>query len=281
MLDELQPKNAVWTAGVAELGQIKFRLTRKEILLVYTGLQPAICSYAQAREFGQLPFTSFFRVYPHLRPPHGKFRQELMDFLMRLWSVICGWVRTSESRTHRMETDAIGVAALAFFARASMAQIRHGHLPSPVTNPKLAIARLTRKLERYRRRALRSCERSGRGRTYARASSQWRDFLTWVRSHLLYCQCRLPIMTSHRRRQVSYLARIELLARDVVREQHLEMPTEKELHRLVRLCVAYARRGRLNATLLDLLKGNGRARYVLGRFLRKRLQPSTLSHAED
>ncbi len=259
---------------------MRFRLRRAEFVMIHAGLKPCVCAYVQGKTFGRYPYADFFRTYPHLRPAEGKFNQMLMDKVSTLFALTAQWVADLRGKTHRIQLDPIGIAALAFFARAAATQIRHGHITVPVPKPQRQTARLTRKLEVLRQRALRAAKRRGQLDLYSGAAKEWRNFQTWMRGHLLYCRCHRPSIFSARHRHRMFIAECERLITEVIAEQQLQMPDPARLHYLARHVLRYARRGRLAVGIPGLLKGNDRSRYVLARFLETRLPHQSTCNSE-
>jgi hypothetical protein len=166
--------------------------------------------------------------------------------------------------------DPIAIAILAFLVDVAKTQIRHRHMISPVSKPAQVKARLIRKLEKQRRRALRKARASGQGGAYAVLAQQWHQFQLWMRCNLLYCRCHRSSPASARRRNQLYVIECEKVARNVIKEYELKMPGEKELRKLVRLAIRYSRRGRLEVGVRTLLKGDGNSFLIWERFLSKR-----------
>src|SRR4029077_15690819 len=134
------------------------------------------------------------------------------------------WVADLRGKTHRIHLDPIGIARPAFFARGAATQIRRGHITVPVPKPQGQTARLPRKLEVLRRRALRATQRRVELALYSAAAKDWRDFQSWRRAHLLYCRCHRPSIFSARHRHRVFIAECERLITEVIAEQQLQMP---------------------------------------------------------
>lgn len=260
-----------------ELETVDFRLTRKEILLVHTGLKPCLRSLDYGKRCGSYPNTDFFRLYPHLRPRDGRFEQRFLDYILSAWDVMVQWVEDKNAKSHRVRIDPIAIAILAFFVRVAGVQMRHRHVTSPVSNPKQIGARLSRKFENQRRRALRKARAAGQGETYAGLAERWHQFQLWMRTHFLYCRCHRPSPQSTRQRNQLYISECQKVAKKVIAEYELEMPEAEELRRLVKLAIRYSRRGRLGVGLRTLLEGDSESFFIWGRFLKKRLRPPTES----
>ena len=249
---------------------VPLRFSQPEIRWILIGLHPVVCAYAGAKKFGTLKYSGFFRVRPDLRPMHGEFHQPLMDRLLRLYWVLRNWSE-NPAKTHRAHLDAIDLEMMALGTRLAGTQVLHGHATSPCARPKQTAKRLLRKIERLRRRAARLWKGSTSGNLYKAMQARWHNFVNWVRGDAVYCRCnRPPIMSAHRRRKAA-LNSCERVAKQLIQEMGLEMPTPGELRRLVRLFTRYARRGRLAVGFRDIANGNERLRYSLGRFLSDRL----------
>ena len=257
-----------WTS---ELETVAFRLTRTEILFIRVGLKPCVCSWAYGMQFGRFPNTDFFRVCPRLRPRGGKFDQRFMDYILAASTAFDQWAKDASAQSHRVRLDPITIAILALLVRVANTQIRHRHADSPVAEPAQVKARLSRKLENQRRRALRKTRASGKGAAYVQLAGQWHQFQLWIRCSLLYCRCHRPSPFSSRKRDQLAIAECEKVARKVIEEYELRMPEGKKLRELVRMAIHYASRGRLGVGLRTLLEGDNDSFFIWKRFLFKRL----------
>lgn len=257
--------------SIGSLKTAECRLTGPELLLIHAAAALCWGIYVGSKRHGAFPGTDFFCVYPDLRPPEGKFRPEIMNQVLALKNEMLRLIEDKESVSHRLHLDAISAAVIAFLVRAAAKWIRHGHISSPVATPERITKRLKRKLEKMRRRALRSAKAAGQGEVYKRLALDWHQFQVWARAHIFYCCCGRRIPWSSRHRHMVGIAECEKLAKQVILSEELQMPSPAGLHGLVRLCVRYARRGRLGVGYGGLLKGNRASRWVLARFFEKRL----------
>src|SRR5581483_2175783 len=159
--------------GRTEAASIPFRLTQAEAVSILPGLLAIIRPYVSTQTTGYLPFSDYFRIYPHLRLRPGQFNEELIDLVFRLFKMLAPW-KTDGARTHRVRLGAVAIAALAFGVRIADTCIRHGHANSGAERAKAMSAHLRRKLEKLRRRAVRKCAAAGFRTEYLQAAEQWR-----------------------------------------------------------------------------------------------------------
>jgi hypothetical protein len=267
----MEPTNDKISTG--QLTKVNFRLARDEGRLIFMGASLCESSYSWSLRYGQYPSTNFLRACPQFEPREGKFSQKLWDRVLALYKLMLDRLQGNKSKTILASLDPIDIAVAAFLVRSICTQFRHGHVSSPISNVKLVADRLQRKLERMRRRGVRKAKVNSQAEIYAASVAELHLFQLWARGCLLYCRCNRPAVSSSRRLHLLIVADCTKLAREAITQEGLQMPEPRELHKLVRLFLAYARRGRVAAGIPGVVKGDAKTRKVLGRFFEKHLQP--------
>jgi hypothetical protein len=144
-------------------------------------------------------------------------------------------------------------AACALAVRVAVKRHRHGHQLLDIAGVDGASARLLRRLETARKCAKRAEIRQLGADGYQEAAHAWREFSTWMRVHFLDCTCKQkPRILPSRHRKV-LITRFTQLARAELIERKHHVPDERELRKLIRLCLRYVRRGRSRFSFKNLL----------------------------
>jgi len=223
------------------------RLSARDRYLILTGL-----SWIGANS--RLNRTESQR--PYIRPDilwtqgvdKGVYDQVLLDRVLALHATV---VSLKAGGRLRVATS-MEFSACALAVRVAVTRHRHGHQLLDIALIDGVSARLLRRLESARKRAKRAeVRRLGAG-GYAEAAQAWRNFVTWLRIHLLDCRCKQKRRTPPvRYRRVLVTQFTEWARAELIDRKH-KVPAEHELRRLVRLCLRYVRRGRSRFSFWDL-----------------------------
>lgn len=153
-----------------------------------------------------------------------------------------------QSRKTRL--DAVDLAMAGFALRLWKA-----HEPSDApAESSAAVKRLQKKIERYRRRAMRAAIKKEGRTAYQETAERWRKFAAWSRYHLLYFKYAkrwTPYRAELWRKQRRQLT--EAFAEALTR-RFFEVPSDAEMVRLVTLATRSLKRGRHPMSLLELLR---------------------------
>ena len=143
----------------------------------------------------------------------------------------------------RVRLDCYQLAACMIAARHVRVMIRHGHLKPWLRNHETATDRLVQKLERYRRRARRLCERHLGVAAYQDAGNVWVDVLAWVHTFYLWCPCNKRGRSSFLRAWYrSVVDRCVTLAAEGLLRKSRYPPPQHQLRKMVRCALRSARR---------------------------------------
>jgi hypothetical protein len=214
--------------------------------------------------------------YPNSRPDlvwardidRGVYDQEFMDRTLALHATI---VALKAGGRLRVATP-MEFAACALAVRVAVTRHRHGHQLLEIAKTDVSSAGLLRRIESARKRAKRAEIRLLGAAGYQLSAKAWRDFATWLRVHLLDCKCKWkrrnrPVMSGRLIvKQLVDWTKAELFDR---KEQ---VPSERELHRLVRLALRYIRRGRTNFCVGEYMNDKVLASSRLATFITIRLE---------
>ncbi len=223
---------------------------------------------AQAMESLGSLYADHFRVNPDAKSKAGKFDQVQMERIVRLWEALYSGL-TSSAASRRMHVDAFELAVLMSCVRTTAMQNRHGHIQISINRK--SIDRFLTKLESHRKKAKRAWLASAAHKVYWDYQQRWHEFLIWIRTYLLYCQCNRTPQDSSAKRLRRYVRHCVGLAREGLKAERVIPPPEKELRRLVRLAMRYVRRERTYVTLGSLLYGRESGRQYLTEFVIVRL----------
>jgi hypothetical protein len=206
-------------------------------------------SMSAERNLSPVPFA-----HPQLRTGgcrRGKFDPAFGRSIRELTA------RFAAARHHRsrVRLTVFDYAVCALAVRTTSRRIAHGHLQPWRRDHARAAKRLLRKLENGRKRAKRQFIAEYGQSTFSSAARVWRQMLTFIHSHFLSCRCGIRVWAPGLRRHFRYfVAEYCAIARMGLKESGVTPPADAELRRLVRLALAYIRRGRTDfgvKTLLD------------------------------
>jgi hypothetical protein len=150
--------------------------------------------------------------------------------------------------------------------------------PQQISETMGAIAQLEKKLERYRRRAVRAAIRRIGKAVYKEQAQIWRAFVRAIRFNLLYDVdqagvarlARRPASTA-RTWKYQYETLLEM-ARDVVAQRTTATISDIEMRRLVTLAKNELRRGRHDITLTEAIDDRDQGKEMLFNFIGKRFE---------
>ena len=223
------------------------RLSARDSELIFVGLRWIVANYDLYRVKGQAPNARPDRLWKK-NLNKGIFDQRLADRVLALYTKVLSLIAGGRLRV----TTSTDIAACAFAVRVAVRRHHHEHHLLDIANIDASSARLLRRLETVRKRAKRAEIRQLGEGGYQEAAHAWREFSTWLRVHLLDCRCkrkrRIPPLR-HRRVLVNEFAQ---LAWNELTDRRHNIPEDRELRRLVRLCLRYVRRGRSRFSFWDL-----------------------------
>ena len=231
---------SIWT----KFPRIPARLTDRDRAVLRFGFHLIMCGKA-AMSLGCLPHSAYFRVFPEVRLREAEFDPELMARVLRLWRREGVALHASSPRTHRTHLDAFEAGFLAFTARLTARQVRHGHFPvSDLINIR-SCSRVAEKLDRLRKKAKSAWLSSEHAELYRPYQQRWRCFSRWLHLHF-GCLCNRTWHDSRRRVHRLILAQAMAMCRQIFRQGELLEPEEPIVRKLARLFLREVRRGRIN-----------------------------------
>jgi hypothetical protein len=239
---------------------------------MYVGYRLIVINHTVLRNTGYSPAAhpdiltlKFFRR-------RGVYNDSHMQAINQLWN---GLLR-NRGREVRIALDYVESSACAFAVRTAIRQLRHRHVTPWADGIEATGRELLRRLEALRKRRKRAIIKTKGEQFFREHSSSWREFLKWLRLHVLTCCPRLV-----RRPNLFYRSQ-RLLIDTMCRVTKAEMqksgnkiPDESIFRKLVRDGLKNVRRYRSPFTL-PLLRRNPEfadwwfAEYVTRRMASKR-----------
>ncbi len=232
----------------APSGSEVIRLSALDRELIFAGLSWIVANHELYRTKGQVPNGRPERRWKK-NFNLGIYDQRLADRVLALYTKISSL--TSGGRLRASTSSDFSACALA--VRVAVTRHHHGHRLLGIADIETSSARLFRRIETVRKRAKRAEIRQLGEDGYREAARAWREFSTWLRVHLLDCQCKRKRRTPpHRYRRVLVHQFAQLAWNELTDRRH-NIPDDRELRRLVCLSLRYVRRGRSCFTVRDLL----------------------------
>jgi len=245
------------------------RLPVNQIRLLEPGLRKIIVGLADIKHRGCSINAQLAMVSGFPKTGTGNYYELWADMLMAIWRRLYPVFEHTTSGRVRLHFDCFELGACELAARISQRL-------APTAETRASVSVLLKRLEIHRKRAKRSYVRLNGNTAYAYASKQWRDFVRWIRFHIVRkpsIRLDKPIDITRRPSMRRWDQRVIRWAMEAARRELTSrgepVPTEDELHRLVRLAVGYVRRGRVGLSVRDLVSRPAGANYlawfVLGR----------------
>src|SRR5271169_1600065 len=250
------------------------RLSERDRRLVLTGLS-WIGGYFKLSANGERSGGSSLEWLRPRRHDPGVFNQDLMDGVLALHAKSSslapnGRIRFGDSRQ---------VAACALAVRVAVRRHKHGHTHIEITRIDFAAKRLLRRLETVRKRAKRADLQRFGPMDYRQRAQDWQRFLQWLRVHLLNCGCGRRRWVTQPKRWRAIVDTLVTWVRAELINSKQRLPDEPELRRLIRLALCYARRGRTQFNVKDLLLDKGFASVHLAAFVTHRVEKASYKEA--
>lgn len=240
--------------------RVPLRLSQTELSSISLSLGLVSACYRAARSVGRVPDCLFLRT---VRPPEmdgTRFDEPLMRMILGLSDLMKAKLSSPQGR-YRLRCHAYQLAAMSFSMRLMTRQFRHGHIKGAFQIPDPA---LLRKIEKYRRRALRRARHVSAAKEEELSVLQvrWHRLQRWVSFCLFHCQCHRPSPYPGFRRRRQYVAIASRIATEAIRERNCPLPTTAILHAIVRRVFRYARMGRIAYSIRDLIQNTPDIRNV-------------------
>jgi hypothetical protein len=224
------------------------RLSDRDGELIFAGLDWIVDNCNLYRTKGQVFHgRADFRWNQNLNK--GIYDQRLLERVLALHATI-----TSLKAGGRLRVaTSMELAACALAVRVATTRHRHGHRLLNISRVDTSSARLLRRIETVRKCAKRAEIRQLGTGGYQEAARAWREFSTWLRVHMLDCKCKQKRRASPCRGRRLLVSQFAKLARAELIDRGHKVPAERELRKLISLCLRYVRRGRSRFSFRDLL----------------------------
>jgi hypothetical protein len=246
---------------------VRLRLSASEAGIVRNGLRYIASNY-HVLTAGYSP-SGYVPWYHQPQPfDPGEFNRSLMTGIVHLHAILNGLFETGG----RVRLDAFTAAAAILAVRVALRKIPPAGVQGVSNDAKKYAKQLLSKLEKYRKRAKRAFIARSGCPAYAEAATRWKRFLRWVRVTLLGTG-RWP-KCAHRRRVFQLMLKEWMeIARSGLQSYGRPVPPNPELKRLIRLALAYCRRGRTGFRPQDILRNHDLGESYLADFIRDRYAP--------
>jgi len=224
------------------------RLSPRDQQFICAGLNWIVANYELYRIKDKVPNARPDRIWRR-NLDKGVFDQQLADRVLALRAEVS--TLTAGGRLRASSSAEFAACALA--VRVAVTRHNHGHRLLEMTEVENSSVRLLRRIETVRKRAKRAEVRQLAEDGYKEAARTWREFSTWLRVHLLDCQCKRKRRAPPFRYRRVLVHQFAQLAWNELTDRRHKIPDDRELRRLVRLSIRYVRRGRSHFTMHDLL----------------------------
>ena len=265
---------------------ISIRLTPKQVSLIWSGLNEIVKSYSAWRGKKEPAFSYPFRLFPPVPGFNpGAFDPKFMELVLWDWKRL----RSKVNCGGRFHMNTIQIRAAIFGARINMdwfkfrrdAARKHFNCPKGenesdgITQKRLKAQtdRVIRSLERHMKRANYRFRALISSAAYDGLMQQWRAHVRWMRLHFAYFKVRRRGVPGMKTAYQQLLNDLTVIAIAGIQREGYKLPDPVQLRRIMRLYVAYTRRGRLPYPIRYMLK-NEKAigvQYILCRFVEQRL----------
>jgi hypothetical protein len=268
---------------------ICFRLTAAQMSVIWPGLDLILKAHITRREKRRVLYAYPFDLYPLPRGYYiGTYNVALMNQIIALWNAL----RTKSTTGGRVQMNAIQVRAAIFAVRVNQGlwrrrnndvrrrnadtkrmsteinrmNVEAGHVNTEIKKSRCVDEENLEPLRNKSQRVLRSLERHMKQANrhfltlvprdeYAALMDAWRKHLRWMRLRLVYFTPLRPATQGGKHLHQIILDKLGEMAEHGLRSKGYQPPDAKELRRIMRLYVQYARRGReYNYTLPTLMQ---------------------------
>ena len=226
----------------------KTRFTSQQSDVLCIGLRPPILNYICLKQTGRSPAAHPDLLSVKFYRRQGTYSDPFMQSILRLWKGL----QANRGKEIRLSLNYIETCALGLAVRTALRQIRHRDVLPWTAGIESTANHLLRRLEMLRKRLKRKITKTEGHAAFRNLSSNWRQFLTWMRLTLLTCPCLV------RRPNPLYRSRQLLIDKlcDVTRAEMLKtkkrVPDEQVFRKLVRDGLRLVRRYRTPLNLLHL-----------------------------
>lgn len=245
--------------------KLRVRISLAESLLLMPGLDAVVNGHAGAKHFD---------AYPHRHPYDGidfvasavhedrAYDGEMAERFLALRNKVG---EIPQSRKIRLNFVDLAIAGFAL-------RLWKSHKPSDTPEESSTVVkRLQKKIERYRRRAVRSAIRKEGQASYQETAERWRRFVAWTRYHLLYFKYTKRWAPYRAERWREQRRQLTLAFATALTGRFFEVPSGVEMVRLVTLATRSLKRRRHPMSLLELLRApQAHADFLVG-FAMKRV----------
>jgi hypothetical protein len=249
-----------------ESGRIRFRLSGRQVSLIWDGLNKVVTSDFTWRKQKRGTYSYPLDVYP---PPPGFDRgtrsKELMALVVGLWQSL----RPKISKGGRVQMNAFEIRIAIFALRANIGWHRHWKHklrasdaetkqrwkidPESLKRLRSRTRRVIHSLERYLKRANRRMLLSIDKADFSALLGVWRAHLRWMRVHIAYFPAPRPLMKGRKAMSQRILDEMVAIAERGLRDKGYQAPDPEDLRKLMRLYAAYSRRGRIGSFSVPVL----------------------------
>lgn len=270
----------------SESDDVSIRLTANQVSLIWSGLNEVVKSHATWRSNKEPAFSYPFRLFPP--PPEfdgGAFSSQFMELVIGDWKRL----RSKMNCGGRFRMNTMEIRAAILGARVNMdwsrfrqkAGRKYSNRAKGSKEPDdTSLKRLRgqtdcviRSLERHMKRANYRFRMRISGAAYEEFMEQWRAHVRWMRLHFAYFKLRPSGIHGMKTAYQQVLNDLTVIAIAGIQREGYKLPDPVQLRRIMRLYVAYTRRGRLPYPIRYMLK-NEKAigvQYILCRFVEQRL----------
>ncbi len=239
------------------------RLRDFQLGAIRPGLQLIVARLRYYEKSGGLPYQRP-QSFSQLAHDSGTYDADLALLLESLARKIA-----VGRKSRRLRLNAFELAACILGARITRQQAQHGHIECQGASAQRC-RRLVALLEKYRKRAKRLAEGARGSAAWKESSSHWREFVLWLRLHLLHCSCGRPVFPGSRRWNRTVIDALEQRVRRGLAGAGLCAPEPAVLRRYIRMLLRYIRRDRTEFGVRSLLVNRDWAQPFLAQFVEKR-----------
>lgn len=257
---------------------IRLRLTAAQMSVIWPGLDLIVKAHGIRQQKKRVQYAYPFSVYPFpLGSYIGTYDEQSMNQIIALWKAL----RTKSTIGGRVQMTAIQVRAAIFAIRVNQERwrrhnydVRRGNadtkrrsldiyrtkIEKGYTNAQVEMCplvkeenleplyikseRVLRSLERHMKRANRLVLSLVQREGYSALMGAWRRHLRWMRLRLVYFTPLPSMLQGQKYLQQIILDKLGEMAEHGLRGRGYQPPDAKELRKMMRLYVQYARRGR-------------------------------------
>jgi hypothetical protein len=194
------------------------------------------------------------------------FDREICERVIRVSDGVTRLAADRDAKSHRVHADTFAIAAMMYALRGLGRKHRPRYLG--LAWPKATnTAPLLKRLEKFRRRTLRTWFRLGSAKCYREWHARWLRFMKLIQG------AHRPIPFKRRNLDREYLERVLKNVRRIVAESHPDQAyREKDLRRIVRAAMRHVRRERACVSIRDLLCLTEGGRKFLDEYIMLRLR---------